>query len=80
MLPNEVKPYSESYQYNWRHRENYQEFRFNIMNMMVDDAYDKEVKKGDVEQRADGVYVLSEYTKCSDGSRIGIWIKKADNK
>jgi hypothetical protein len=38
------------------------------------------VKKGDVEQRADGVYVLSEYTKYSDGSRIGIWIKKAENK
>jgi len=41
MLPNEVKPYSESYQYLWKHRKNYQEFRFAIMNMMVDDAYDK---------------------------------------
>ncbi len=37
MLPNEVKPYSESYQWLWRHRENYQWFRFNIMNMWVPD-------------------------------------------
>lgn len=41
MRPNEVKPYSESYQHLWKIRESYQEFRFTIMNMMVDDAYDK---------------------------------------
>ncbi len=40
MLPNEVKDYTESYQYLWRKRKNYQEFRFNIMNMLVDDKYD----------------------------------------
>lgn len=37
MLPNEVKPYTESYQYIWKHRTNYQEFRFNVMNMWVPD-------------------------------------------
>lgn len=37
MLPNEVKPYSESYQWIWKHRKNYQEFRFNVMNMWVPD-------------------------------------------
>lgn len=42
MLPNEVKHYSESYQWLWKHRENYQEFRFQVMNMLVDDAYDKQ--------------------------------------
>jgi hypothetical protein len=40
MLPNEVKHYSESYQYIWSKRKNYQEFRFTVMNMMVDSAYD----------------------------------------
>ena len=38
------------------------------------------VKKGDVERRADGVYVLSELTEYRDGSMIGIWIKKVENK
>jgi hypothetical protein len=42
MLPNEVKPYSKSYQYYWKHRENYQEFRFNIMNQIVDDLFTSE--------------------------------------
>jgi hypothetical protein len=37
MLPNEVKDYSESYQYVWKHKENYQEFRFQVMNMWVPD-------------------------------------------
>ena len=41
LYPNEVKDYSESYQYIFKNRINYQEFRFNLMNMMVDDAYDK---------------------------------------
>jgi hypothetical protein len=44
MLPNEVKPYTEHYQwlYNRKFRgESYQWFRFNLMNMWVDDAYDK---------------------------------------
>jgi hypothetical protein len=34
------------------------------------------MKKGDVVQRADGLYRLSEYTKYGDGSKIGIWIKQ----
>jgi hypothetical protein len=38
------------------------------------------MKKGDVERRADGVYVLSELTEYRDGSMIGIWIKKVENK
>lgn len=37
MLPNEVKDYSESYQYIWKRRQTYQEFRFNVMNMWVPD-------------------------------------------
>jgi hypothetical protein len=42
MFPNEVKPYSESYQWLWRHRESYQWFRFNVMNMWVPDEPKKE--------------------------------------
>jgi hypothetical protein len=39
------------------------------------------MQKGDVEQRTDGLYKLSEYTEYRDGSKIGIWIKqKAENK
>jgi len=37
MFPNEVKFYSESYKYIYEHRKNYQEFRFNIINMWVSD-------------------------------------------
>ena len=34
------------------------------------------MQKGDVEQRTDGLYKLSEYTEYRDGSKIGIWIKQ----
>jgi hypothetical protein len=50
MLPNEVKPYSESYQWIWKHRNNYQEFRFNIMNMLVDDAFDSTNKNDSMQE------------------------------
>ncbi len=40
MLPNDVTPYTQSYEHLWQHRKNYQDFRFNLMNMMVDPAYD----------------------------------------
>ena len=52
MLPNEVKPYSESYQHLWRNHKDYQEFRFNLMNMMVDDAYDKVCSSFDSSRKA----------------------------
>lgn len=38
MLPEEVKPYTESYKYIYKHRKNYQEFRFQVMNMWVPDG------------------------------------------
>lgn len=53
MLPNEVKPYTESYQYYWKHRENYQEFRFTVMNQLVDDAYDKPQLNCEIKSRED---------------------------
>lgn len=37
MLPEDVKPYSESYQWLWKNRASYQTFRFNVMNMWVPD-------------------------------------------
>jgi hypothetical protein len=45
MRLNEIKPYSESYQYLWKNRPNYQYFRFTIMMMWVDSAYDKKEKQ-----------------------------------
>lgn len=44
MLPDEVKTYTESYQYIWAHRQDYQEFRFNVMNMWVPDNVDDPAK------------------------------------
>ena len=37
------------------------------------------MRKGTVEYRKDGDYVLSELTEYTDGSKIGIWIKKPSN-
>lgn len=51
MLPDEVKDYTESYQWLWFNRENYQWFRFNIMNMWVDSAYDSTVANESTENK-----------------------------
>ena len=50
MRPHEVKDYSESYQFLWANRMDYQEFRFQVMNMWVDEKYDSTTKESDNEK------------------------------